>query len=308
MYHRFGESDYPSTSIRIDQFEAHIAELKSGRYTVLPVPEILAALREGRELPDRTVGITVDDAYLSVYTEAFPRLREAGLPFTLFVATRPVDRGLDGFMTWKQIRELAASGVTIGSQSHTHPHMPLLDRSANRNEIETANERFEAELGTRPTLFAYPFGEASAALRDLVRRSGFVAAFGQHSGVVHRSSDRYYLPRFALNERYGKIGRFRLIVNALPLPVRDLVPADPLLGANPPPFGFTVDESVTGLERLNCYHAKQGRLRIERLGTRRIEVRFKAPFPAGRARVNCTMPGPEGRWRWFGIQFYVKPG
>jgi hypothetical protein len=37
----------------------------------------------------------------------------------------------------------------------------------------------------------------------------------------------------------------------------------------------------------------------------RAEVRFPGPLPSGRARVNCTMPGPDGRWRWFGKQFLV---
>nr|MBC8241481.1 hypothetical protein [Alphaproteobacteria bacterium] len=77
MYHRFGDSRYPTTSIQLAQFEAHIAELKSGPYTVLPVPEILRRLRVGEDLPDRTVGITIDDAYTSVYKEAWPRLRDA---------------------------------------------------------------------------------------------------------------------------------------------------------------------------------------------------------------------------------------
>ncbi|MDH5410757.1 MAG: polysaccharide deacetylase family protein, partial [Alphaproteobacteria bacterium] len=96
MYHRFGEDIYPATNVRIEQFEAHITELTKGPYTVLPASEIVAALQSGKELPDRTVGITIDDAYLSVYTEAWPRLKAAGLPFTLFVATDAVDKGYGG--------------------------------------------------------------------------------------------------------------------------------------------------------------------------------------------------------------------
>ena len=30
MYHRFGESETPSTNIRLDQFERHIEELSTG--------------------------------------------------------------------------------------------------------------------------------------------------------------------------------------------------------------------------------------------------------------------------------------
>ena len=72
MYHRFGEDKYPSTSVTLAQFEAHIEHLASGGYTVLPVPEILAAIDAGRPLPERTVGITVDDATRSTFVEAWP--------------------------------------------------------------------------------------------------------------------------------------------------------------------------------------------------------------------------------------------
>ena len=113
MYHRFGETAHPSTNIRIKQFEAHLEELSREKYTVLPLPKIIAKLRTRQPLPNRTVGISIDDAFLSAYREAFPRLQEAGLPFTLFVATAPVDRNLSGFMDWDQIRKLRDAGVTI---------------------------------------------------------------------------------------------------------------------------------------------------------------------------------------------------
>src|SRR5690606_13471625 len=77
MYHRFGEDAFPATNIRLAQFEAHLEELKRGDYTVLPVPEIVAAIRSGRDLPERTIGITIDDGYRSIYTQAWPRLRAA---------------------------------------------------------------------------------------------------------------------------------------------------------------------------------------------------------------------------------------
>ena len=114
MYHRFGESRYPSTNISVEQFEAHLAHLTAGNYTVLKLDDIIARLRAGELLPDRTVAITIDDAYQSVYNEAWPRLTEAGFPFTLFVASSPIDRELSAYMSWDQIRELQASGVTIG--------------------------------------------------------------------------------------------------------------------------------------------------------------------------------------------------
>ncbi|SLN19562.1 polysaccharide deacetylase family protein [Oceanibacterium hippocampi] len=308
MYHRFGEDSAPSTNIRLDQFDVHLAELASGAYTPMAVDAILARLAAGEALPDRTVAITVDDAFLSVYTEAWPRLKAAGIPFTLFVATEPIDQGLAGYMTWDQIRELAADGVTIGSQTAAHPHMPAMSAERNREELARSNARFEAELGSRPTLFAYPYGEYGNAVREIVAEAGFAAAFGQHSGVMHGGMDAYSLPRFAMNEKYGSIGRFRLAVNAMPLRVRDLTPADTVLRQNPPLFGFTIDDEIDNLDQLACFASNQsGPATIERLGQTRFEVRLDGPFAAGRGRVNCTLPGPDRRWRWYGIQFFI-PG
>ncbi len=308
MYHRFGETTLPSTNTTIAQLDAHIAELTSGRYTVLPLPQIVAAIREGRDLPDRTVGLSVDDAFLSLYTEGWPRFRGAGLPLTLFVATGPIDRGYRNYMSWDRIRELAAAGVTIGSQTESHPHMPVLTPEANAAELARSNRRFEQELGTRPTLFAYPYGENSRAVRKVVERAGFLAAFGQHSGVLYGGGDRFFLPRFAMNETYGSASRFRLAANALPIEARDIVPVDPLLTSrtNPPAFAFTVaGTALRGLASIACYASGQGRAGIERPEPARILVKVKKAFPPGRARINCTMPAGDGRWRWFGMQFYV---
>lgn len=308
MYHRFGETGHPSTNTTIEQFDAQIEELSSGKYAVMALPDIVAALQAGKALPDNTVGLSIDDAFLSVYRVAWPRLRRANFPFTLFVATNPIDNRAGGYMSWDQIRELANAGATIGSQTASHPHMAFRSTTRNADELKKSNERFKAELGKTPALIAYPYGEYSLAVGKVTRQAGFVAAFGQHSGVMHGGSDFYYLPRFAFNEVYGDVRRMRMAARALPLRTRDITPADTLITekGNPPMFGFTVEGlSPKRLSRLACYVSNQGKARLERLGDRRFEVRMAQAFPPGRTRINCTLPEDGGRWRWFGRQFIV---
>ena len=310
QYHRFGESLYPSTNVRISQFEAHLEELSKPKYIVLPLPEIIARINAKETLPDRTVGISIDDAFLSVYREAFPRLKKAGIPFTLFVATQPIERGVGGYMTWKQIRELRDSGVTIGTQTHTHLHMADESPEQNRNDLQISNKLFKMHLDEIPKMIAYPYGEYSLAVGELVHGMEFTVGFGQHSGTIHAGSDMLYLPRFSMNENYGGLGRFRLAVNALPLNIAELSPLDPLLSPtnNPPVLGFTVKgDAAKRLSQLACYTSSEGRVQIERLGPR-IEVRLKKAFAPGRGRINCTMRTQSDRWRWYGLQFYVPKG
>lgn len=308
MYHRFGEANHSTSSVSVETFKAHLAELRDGGYTVLPVPEIVAALKAGRPLPDRAVGITVDDAYLSVYQRGWPLLREAGFPLTLFVAAGPVDESRNGYMSWDQVREMMKAGVTIGHHTIWHRRLQRATPSRVAREISEATLRYEAELGIKPEIFSYPYGEYSLAVRQAAIDAGFIAAFSQTSGAIHSGGDFYTLPRFVFAEKYAGIDRFRLAVNALPLPVRELIPREPMLGHNPPPLGFTVDESVADLKRIACYISGRGKARVEILAPNRVEVRADEPFPPGRVRFNCTLQADAGRWRWLGAQYLVpKP-
>ena len=308
MYQRLGEKRAPSTNIRLDQFDAHLKAIAERELNVMAIPEILTALGTGRDLPDLTIGLTFDGGFLSFYTEAWPRLREAGLPFTLFIATDAIDEGREGHMTWDQIREVARSGGTVGSQTASHRQMPFLARDANDRDIAKALRRFYEELGRRPRIFAYPYGAMSRAARDAVRNAGFEAAFGQHSGVLHPGARFHFLPRFPMNEVHGGAERFRLAAGALPLEVADVTPAEIYLepGRNPPIMGFTVTgKALPYIDLLTCYTSGQGKVRTERIGPARIELRFDRAFPPGRPRLNCTMPARQGRWRWYGTQFLV---
>lgn len=307
MYHRFGETKIPSTNTSLEQLDAHIAELTGGGYSVLPISKIVAAIKAGEALPDRAVGIAIDDGFVSVHREAWPRFRKAGLPFTVFIATDYHDAPIRGYMTWNQIAEMAKDPmVEIGAHSAAHAHMAEMAEEAIKADLTRSMNAFKDKLGVQPPIFAYPFGEASAKLKGIVERAGFVAAFGQHSGAFSRRDDAFYLPRFAFNETYGDIGRFRTAVRALALPIVDVAIGDPMVTApNPPPFAFSADPAPKGMARINCYSSNLGKTTIVRPAPDRIELRFEKPFARGRTRVNCTVPADGGRWYWFGYQFYV---
>ena len=306
MYHRFGENNYPSTNVKLTQLENHIRELKSGPYTVLPILQILSNIENGRTLPERTVGITIDDGFESIYTKAWPRFRKAQLPFTVFISTNPIDQNRSNRLSWNQIREMRAAGVTFGAHTASHLHMVKATRDRNKLEIIKSNTRMTAELGEQPVIFAYPYGEASNEVFELISQSGYKFAFGQHSGAISRFSDKKYLPRFALNEMYGALNRFKLIINTLPLPVSEFTPDSLIIGKiNPPNIGFTVIPKFKNLNRISCFTSEEGKVATTLLGTSRVEVRMTKPFIKGRNRLNCTLPGHGGRWHWLGAIFIV---
>ena len=306
MYHRFGEKKYPSTNIKIKQFLLHVNELIKPKYNVINIKDGLKAIENIKLIKDRSVIITIDDAYSSVFKYAWPILKKHNLPFTLFVSTDVIDNKTPGYMSWEEIRVLRDNGVTIGSQSKSHPHMYDLNQNELIYELSKSNARFVKEIGSKPEIFAYPYGEYNLNVLEEVKAHGFIAAFGQHSGIAHLSLGLFELPRFAMNETYGNMERFKLAVNALPIPISDLFPKDPMISINPPYYGFTLSSEIKPQNRIRCFANKNIKSETKRLGKNRIEIRLASPFPTGRGRINCTMAANGDRWRWLGRQFIIK--
>ncbi|MDP6094356.1 MAG: polysaccharide deacetylase family protein, partial [SAR324 cluster bacterium] len=168
---------------------------------------VLDTIINDGDLPNNTIGISVDDADRSFLTAAWPKLKEKGFPVTLFVATSTIVENNKNYLNWDEIRQLKAEGVEIGAHSHTHEHSADYTLEELRKEIEKSNKIFLKEIGKTPDLYAYPYGEADEKIFDLLKKYKYKAAFGQHSGAINETSNLYYLPRFSLNERYGEINR-----------------------------------------------------------------------------------------------------
>lgn len=309
-YYRVGEDQFPGSNIRLDQFQSHIRELKDGRYNVLSLPDMVAALQSGATLPDRAVVLTFDGGYKSVLDKAVPLLLENNIPFTLFVATDYLDRESSEYISWADLKKLSKNKlVTVGLHPATYTHLADAPDEEIKRLINNARARMREVLGTEPALFAYPFGEYSSAFHDTVAASGFTAAFGQQSGVAFAGEDMFSLPRFPMTESYGDMDRFKMTASALPLPVVDTEPRDPRLNSANPVVGFTVDDALKGaIKNISCFASgQQEKPRMELAGGGRVELRFAEAFEENKARINCTMPGPQGeadeapRWRWFGM-------
>ena len=172
--------------------------------------------------------------------------------------------------------------------------------------MSISNKRFIDEVGSSPKFFAYPYGEYNLEVIEQVKLHGFVAAFGQHSGVAHKSLGMYELPRFAMNEKYGNMDRFLLAVNALPMPIVDLSPKNPVISINPPFYGFTLSEKIEPKNAIRCFANNGLNANTKRLSKNRIEIWLSGPFSKGRGRINCTMAGNDNRWRWLGRQFIIN--
>ena len=222
MYHRFDENKYPSTNIQMTVFKKQIKIIKDLKYNFYDPKD----LEKNFYTPkiEKKILITIDDAFSSFYEVAWPYLKKEKIPFILFVSTKTA--GKNGYMTWSQIKELDKENtVYIGNHSHSHSYLVDLKNEEFVNDIDTSTSIFKEKLGYNPIFFSYPFGEYSSLIKKYISKN-FKFSFGQHSGVIDINKDRYELPRFPINEKYGDLKRFEFLINLNPLQYKSLYPEE----------------------------------------------------------------------------------
>ena len=73
MYHRFGESKYPSTNISINDFKKQIELIKNENMTFINSKDFEKKLLENKN--ERKMLLTIDDGFTSFYQNAWPFLK-----------------------------------------------------------------------------------------------------------------------------------------------------------------------------------------------------------------------------------------
>lgn len=185
-YHRVGGGSPDERDLDTAAFVSQLEVLD--RTDVISLDEASRRLASGDRRPG--VVLTFDDGFADVYDNAWPLLRDRGLPFTLFLASGYVGARMrwegstakaDGAaLTWDQIAELSASGLcTVGN--HTHRHVP--PDQLTTDEFDACSAAIEQHLGVRPQHFAYPWGVSVPGLEGELRRRFRTAA----TGVVGRN-------------------------------------------------------------------------------------------------------------------------
>jgi len=305
MYHRFNESKYPSTNIMMEIFDQHMRLIKNSKFSFFHPNQFVEEFNIPKK--DKKILLTIDDAFTSFYEEAWPYLKMNKIPFILFVSTEAI--GKSGYMNWSQIKEIEKSGLgIIGHHSHSHEY--LIDVSIDEfvNDIEVANKIFLNNLGYIPSLFSYPFGEYSKLMKDYVSKN-FELSFGQHSGVIDVNKEKFELPRFPINEKYGEIKRFKSIINYFPLEYKSLIPEEKELNNknNPPIFRVEFFQDQKNIDNINCYSNEGGKWEKSKININKnvLSINFRESFLPRRGRVNCSL-NDNGKWRWFGVQFIIK--
>jgi peptidoglycan/xylan/chitin deacetylase (PgdA/CDA1 family) len=197
------------------RFREQISGLIERGFQFISLRQALAAHADHQPLPPRSVVLTFDDCFESVYTRAWPILQEFAVPATLFLSTAYLDSGAPfPFDTWAeefadrvpadhyrpirgdQCREMQATGlVELGTHTHTHADFRGHEDEF-VEEMHTASDILKTNFGVSEPVFSFPFGNPSAGYASptflsAARASGATCALTTEATLVDIASDPF---------------------------------------------------------------------------------------------------------------------
>ena len=312
LYHHVATDTPPSTTISPADFRRHLEYLRDNEYNIMALDDMVEALRDRESIPDKSVAITFDDGYISIYEEAFPMLQSFGFPFTLFLSTGPIDENQRNYMNWDQVRELSDAGAIIANHMVEHPYM--LERQGNesdeqwisrlRLELLAAERAIESNTGQSHRYLAYPYGEFDTEIKDMLSREGFTG-FAQNSGAMGHNSDFLALPRYPLASIYANLDTARTKFASLAFNAELVEPLSPVTTRRDPAVTLRFNPGNYRLEQIGCF-AESTALPLEWIDRDEglLRITPDREYQGRRWRYICTAPDPgSNRYYWYSVQW-----
>jgi peptidoglycan/xylan/chitin deacetylase (PgdA/CDA1 family) len=207
-YHRVGDAEHDPFCVSERDFDRQMAWLARRRIAV-SLADLQRYLAGDGRVPPGAVLVTVDDGCPCIYDRVAPIAQRHGIPLIAFVpagelredgSRPPASTAADpnARISRGELRELARTGVVIGSHSYTHRSFARLPRDEARLEAEKSRAVLQSESGQPVDAFAYPFGtraDYDSASSAILREAGYRLAFTSQHGAINRRTDPFTLPR-----------------------------------------------------------------------------------------------------------------
>jgi len=199
-YHRFADNCDSPLCLPAHVFDQQMKYLKENGYRVISLGELLEFLEYRNSLPKKSVVISIDDGYRSVYNIAWPILKKYDFRATLFIYTDFVGVSKNA-ITWDQLREMKKSGFEIGA--HTMSHCDLTRQNKGEDteaymsriekELSMSKQIIDKKLNQNTVFLAFPYGRYDQSVLDMCKRLGYKIAVS-----VKRGSNPFFADPLAL--------------------------------------------------------------------------------------------------------------
>lgn len=175
-------------------FDEQMQYLVAKKYNFMSLEDVVHDILERKQVPPKSVVITIDDGYIDDYTYGFLIAKKYHIIMNFNIPTGLV--GQPDYMTWDHLKEMAQSPyVRIFNHTTSHAPLGLINEDQIVKEVTTANSDLLTNLGINDDILVYPYGSYNDLAIQTVKQLGMIAAVSTDPGNEECISNIYKMPR-----------------------------------------------------------------------------------------------------------------
>jgi peptidoglycan/xylan/chitin deacetylase (PgdA/CDA1 family) len=172
----------------------------------LKQPEVMTSIGQSKMLDrlfDEVGGADATDGYMdnavTVLKAWLPHEREKICQELRVIC--PASHPNRLLMNWQEVEKMQDSGlISFGSHTANHVILDQVSLQMAEEEIISSYKEIESRLGTFSRLFAYPNGNHSKDIQDILKRNDFSGAVTTRRGWVNGNVGLFAIPRIGIHE------------------------------------------------------------------------------------------------------------
>lgn len=187
----------------------HFEFFRDNGITIVSLSDLLERLDNPRPYEGRTLVITFDDGYKSMFTKLLPLVDEFHYPVTLFVYTDNIREKAEKAITWDDLKTLQAHGIDIQSHTISHADLPKLEAAGTDaargqlfRELYYSRKLMAARMGKPVDYLAFPFGRYDLETVRCAMEAGYKRVFTTDYGSNVVTRNNYCIRRHHIKRNY----------------------------------------------------------------------------------------------------------
>ncbi|GKX64767.1 polysaccharide deacetylase family protein [Inconstantimicrobium mannanitabidum] len=187
-----------SNNVTPENFKAQMNYIKDNGYTTITLDDLYQYLSASKKIPKKSIVITIDNGYSSIYRYAYPILKELNFKATVFVSSDSINS--KDYLKNNELKDMVNNSIDIESNSAKDQILSSLSVSTQNTSLANSKKSIQDITGKEVKYLAYPQGKCSESTKKAAKDSGYLMAFNLANKLADKKDNLLNLDRLFITK------------------------------------------------------------------------------------------------------------
>lgn len=187
-----------SNNVTPENFKAQMNYIKDNGYATITLDDLYQYLSGSKKIPKKSIVITIDNGYSSIYRYAYPILKELNFKATVFVSSDSINS--KDYLKNNELKDMVNNSIDIESNSTKDQILSNLNVSAQNTSLANSKKNIQDITGKEVKYLAYPQGKCSESTKKAAKDSGYLMAFNLANKLADKKDNLLNVDRLFITK------------------------------------------------------------------------------------------------------------